>query len=719
MRVLLVVSSSTLAGTERHVVELAGGLLSAGIGVEVACEPGGDGLDRALAGGGVRVHPLQLAGPGLGRSLPRLARLSLSFDLVHAHLTHATAAAVAARALAGRPVVETRHFVTLAHEQRAALRRRLGQWRRAVIDGRVDLTIAPSRAVARQVAGEVVVVPHGIAMGPSPPSRPPWSSGYLTVGRLEHDRNVGLALEAFAMADLPATATLTVVGDGSARHQLEDRAAQLGVADRIVFTGRVPDVAPHLATADVFIAPAVEAFGLAALEAMAAGLPVVAVDAGGVAELVRDGETGAVVPADPVCLAAAMSRLEGDAALAIRLGAAGRRLAERELTVERMVERTVQAYRGVARRSGSGPKVLRIYHSAVVPAWRERDRELRRNGADVTLVAPRTWKEAAGTVGLDAGDDAFVVGARTFGHHPALFVYDPLPLWRLMRRHRFDVVDAHEEPYSLAAAEMRMLASLLQPTARLVVYSAQNLLKRYPWPVRRIESRTLASAAAAYVCSQAAGEVLRAKGFTGELHPLPLGVDTSRFSPRAEGTAGERLVVGYVGRLTEWKGVDVLIAALGGERDWELVIAGDGPVRAHLEALAADHAVPATFLGTVAHDDLPHLYRRLDVLAVPSRAVTFWIEQFGRVAVEGMASGVPVVASALGALPEVVGDAGVLVPPDDVEALAGALRSLAADPERRRRLGQLGRERAQRFSWPEVAAAHLELYEKVLCASMS
>jgi glycosyltransferase involved in cell wall biosynthesis len=717
MRVLLVVSSSRLAGTERHVVELAGGLLRAGIGVEVACEAGGDGLDRALADRGVPVHRMALTGSGLGRSLPALARLSLAFDLVHAHLTHATAAAVGARALAGRPVVETRHFVTLAHEQRPALRRRVGRWRRGAIDRRLDLTIAPSAAVARQVAGPVVVVPHGITMAAAPPRRA-WSSRYLTVGRLEHDRNVGLALEAFAMADLPATATLTIVGDGSARHQLEDRAAQLGVTDRIVFTGRVPDVGPHLATADVFIAPAVEAFGLAALEAMAAGLPVVAVDAGGVAELVRDGQTGALAPADPACLAAAMSRLEGDAALAIRLGAAGRRLAERELTVEHMVERTVQAYRDVARRPGAGPKVLRLYHSAVVPAWRERDRQLRRNGADVTLVAPHAWNEGGGVVRLEPGDDHFVVGSRTFGRHQALFVYDPLPLWRLMRRHRFDVVDAHEEPYSLAAAELRMLATLLQPTARFLFYSGQNLMKRYPWPVRLMEARMLAQASAAYVCNQAAGEVLTAKGFTGDVLPLPLGVDICRFSPRPVTTDGTRFMVGYVGRLTRQKGVDVLVAALAGEDPWELLVAGDGPERPRLEALASTHAVRATFLGPVPHDQLPALYQRLDVVVVPSRPAHV-LEQFGRVVVEGMASGVPVVASALGALPEVVGDAGVLVPPDDVEALAGALRSLAADPDRRHRLGRLGRERAQRFSWPEVAAAHLELYEKVLCASTS
>lgn len=718
MNVLLVVSSSSLAGTERHVLDLAGGLRSAGVDAQVACEPGGDGLDQALRARGVPVHQLKLTGPGLVGSVPPLARLSLGFDLVHAHLTYATAAAVAARAIAGRPVVETRHFIALAHEHRGPVRRQAGRWRRLAIDRGVELTIAPSEAVARQVPGDVVLVPHGIPMAP-PTSRHEWRSRYIVVGRLERDRNVGLALEAFARADLPAGATLTIVGDGSARGDLEARAVELGLADRVTFTGRVPDVGTYLSAADVFLAPAVEAYGLAALEGMAAGIPVVAVDQGGVPELVDHGSTGLVAAAEPAAFAEAMTELEADPSRATEMGAAGRRRAEWELTVDRMVDQTVAAYRGVAQRTGAGPKVLRVYHSAVVPAWRERDREMRRNGVDLTLVAPRVWREGAGLLRLEHGDDGFVVGSRTIGRHPALFLYNPLPLIRLMRRHRFDVVDAHEEPYSLAAAEVRALAKWLQPGAPILLYSAQNLAKRYPWPIRMIEARALATAAAAYVCNRAAGDVLRGKGFAGEVRVLPLGIDTGRFAPCGASDCPDRFVVGYVGRLTEQKGVDVLIAASAGQAGWELVIAGDGPERNRLEALADGAAVPATFLGTVPHDDLPDLYRRLDALAVPSRPAPGVLEQFCRVAVEGMASGVPVVASELGALPEVVGDAGLLVPPDDVDALATSLRLLAADPDLRRRLARLGRERSQRFSWSEVATAHRELYEEVLCASTS
>jgi glycosyltransferase involved in cell wall biosynthesis len=362
--------------------------------------------------------------------------------------------------------------------------------------------------------------------------------------------------------------------------------------------------------------------------------------------------------------------------------------------------------------------VLRVYHSGVVSAWRERDRELRRRGAQVTLVSPRAWREGGRRVELDPGPDQFVVPARTWGSHPALFAYDPLPLLRLMRRQRFDHIDVQEEPCSLAAAEVRLLHRALQPRSSLLLYSAQNIPKRYPLPFRRFEAAALGQAAGVYVCNRAAGEILQAKGFRGTLGLLPLGVDVDRFAPNGRATDGpppRRPLVGYVGRLTPEKGVEVLLRATAGQRAWDLAIVGDGPARDDLERLVEelDLTSQVELVSSLPHEDLPELYRRLDLLAVPSLPTPRWEEQFCRVAVEAMASAVPVVASASGALPEVVGDAGVLIPAGDPAALGDALRDLAGDPERRRELGERGRARAVRFSWSSVAEAHLALYEEV------
>lgn len=371
--------------------------------------------------------------------------------------------------------------------------------------------------------------------------------------------------------------------------------------------------------------------------------------------------------------------------------------------------------------TGTGrPGVVRVYHSAVVAGWRERDRMLRRTGADVQLVSARRWDEGGAVVRLVEDGDDFVVGARTWGSHPNLFVYDPRPPWRAMRGRRIDILDVHEEPCSLAVAELRLLRRLLCPTAALVLYSAQNIDKRYPWPFRSLERGALHAASAVYVCNRAAGEILRRKGFRGRLSVLPLGVDVERFSQDGSGRpreAGAGLRIGYVGRLERRKGVQTLLDAIAPEAAWSLLVVGGGPyagpLRDHVQAAGLGSRVE--FRGYVPHGELPALYRSLDVLVVPSLPTPRWEEQFCRVAVEAMASSVPVVASASGALPEVVGEGGVTFPPGDAGALRRALAGFE-DADHRRIVGDRARTWAEQFSWAAVATGHRRLYDEVLGA---
>ena len=168
---------------------------------------------------------------------------------------------------------------------------------------------------------------------------------------------------------------------------------------------------------------------------------------------------------------------------------------------------------------------------------------------------------------------------------------------------------------------------------------------------------------------------------------VPNGVELGRFTTRpadptlrrALGLAADGYVIGYVGRLEHGKGPDVLVAAA--ERlvlkvpTATLLLVGDGPLRPSLVAQASAAGVRAVFTGQ--RRDVPALLRVCDVVAVPSRQ-----EAFGRIIIEAMASGVPVVATAVGGIPEVCTDrlTGLLVPPDDPDALATALAATLADP---------------------------------------
>lgn len=376
-------------------------------------------------------------------------------------------------------------------------------------------------------------------------------------------------------------------------------------------------------------------------------------------------------------------------------------------------------------------RVLRISHSAVVSAWRERERQLRHRGVQVLLLSARRWDEGGRMVDLTPAPGEDVQGVPTIGAHPALFVYHPGPLWRALGE-EWDLIDIHEEPFALSTAEVLALrwvrAKLTgRPAPPYLLYSAQNIRKRYPFPFRQLEARALRGAAGVSVCNVAAGEIVRSKGARGALRMIPLGVDPPVAGPReapdrtahqdgepSGGPDGGVLQVGYVGRLAPHKGVHVLVRAVAADERLVLRIAGDGPSRTVLESMAEGTGGRISFVGSLAGQQLEDFYRSLDVLTVPSLETPGWVEQFGRVAVEAMACGVPVVASDSGALPDVVGEAGILVPPGDADALREALLRVLTEQGLATRLRRSGLVQAEGCTWATVARLHHDLYTEAL-----
>jgi glycosyltransferase involved in cell wall biosynthesis len=179
--------------------------------------------------------------------------------------------------------------------------------------------------------------------------------------------------------------------------------------------------------------------------------------------------------------------------------------------------------------------------------------------------------------------------------------------------------------------------------------------------------------------------------------------------------------VGYAGGLVQEKGVDLLIRACAAlDVEWELLIAGEGAEHAALAALAAELGVAARvkFLGRYASSQMPDFYNQLDVLVLPSRTQLNWKEQFGRVLVEAMACEVPVVGSDSGEIPQVIGDAGMIFPEGDVEALAGTLSQLARDPALRGQSGARGRRRVlAHYTMGHVAEATVAVYKRLIGAA--
>lgn len=363
--------------------------------------------------------------------------------------------------------------------------------------------------------------------------------------------------------------------------------------------------------------------------------------------------------------------------------------------------------------------VLRIFHAAVVQTWRGRERAMRRAGVDVELVTARSW-DVGGTVVRFEGGDVQVEAARVVGRHPYRFVFGPAPIWRALRRRDVDVIDIHEEPASLVTAEVLLLRWFAGSKAPFVLYSAQNIEKRYPPPFRWIERWALRHAGGVHVCNRDAGDIVQRKGLHGEVEILGLGIESEDLDDdAARPRPSQPRTVGYVGRLERHKGVHVLLDALGPVDDVLLHIVGDGPERAQLVEQAAELGMSdrVDFVGHVPQSGLPDEYRQLDLLVVPSLPTKAWTEQFGRVVVEAMAAGTPVLASRCGELPVVVGEAGALVDPGDASALRSTIESLLEQPDVLQAMADEGLRRAADYTWDALVARHIAFYRRVTVAA--
>lgn len=218
------------------------------------------------------------------------------------------------------------------------------------------------------------------------------------------------------------------------------------------------------------------------------------------------------------------------------------------------------------------------------------------------------------------------------------------------------------------------------------------------------------------VSTSSAADIERDMGIPRRrLHRVPVGFDPAIFRPRPDLARVAGRIVTTASADVPLKGLQHLleaVAKLRTERQVELVVVGalrrGGATDRRLTELGLRDVV--TFVSGLEDTALATLLATATVVAVPSL-----YEGFSLPAVEAMACGTPVVATTGGALPEVVGDAGVLVPPADAPALASALRDLLDDPARRGRLATAGHARVRRrFTWRAVAAATVEVYEQAI-----
>lgn len=368
-------------------------------------------------------------------------------------------------------------------------------------------------------------------------------------------------------------------------------------------------------------------------------------------------------------------------------------------------------------------RVLVASHTYVVGANQAKLRALAATGrVEVGLLVPRNWRDR--TLGLafeleDATDGrvqvfpaSIVMAGRVGG-----YVFRPDQATAALRRFRPDILHVEAEVFSLVAFALVALGRTFGVARTLFCW--ENVERDLG--LRRVNTRVVtASLAHLFAGSGETAELVRRWGYGGEVTVVPqLGIEVRPdLQPRRP--PEREPVIGYVGRLVSWKGVDLLLHALADLRDRGLhargVVVGTGPEEGRLRRLATMLGIgrDVTWHGWKAQDEVREVLADVDVLVLPSRSIPTWREQFGHVLIEAMAEGMPVVGSTCGAIPDVIGHRDLVFPEGDWRALAELLFRLLSDPAFYQAAARHSVERLQAFTNAAIAQRMADAWEMVL-----
>ena len=767
MKIVHVVDSMEVGGAEVLVALLCRSQRGEGNDLSVHCLFDAGPLAEQLEQEGIPVHVHRL-GSGLVAQLRVIRGLYRSFaqerpDVVHCHNILPTIMAGPAARIAGAGAVfSTRHGLATPYNaapEIEGITDSAGAFYRFRVAAAFCSRVVAVCDVARRnlesgpgaFLNKVVTIRNGasalsVSSKPDPLIR---KEGFtlVHVARLHWKKNQSGLLRAVSLAlqQVPDL-FLWVIGDGDEAESLHHLARELGIESRVRFAGERKDVGDWLAQADLFVLSSLtEGLPVSLVEAMAAGLPFLVTNVGGMPEVAELSGAGTVVEANsPEALAEGIVQCARRRAELPDLGRRARHCYDRHFTPDLMLRAYSQLYEDCLRRRGDRPRPL--------AQPRPRDggfpKRIGIKVLHVTLSFTRGGRRTAIT--------SLVDGLRDLGVESDLCCLEELGCppedvarlgdrieylrrrrlldWRglkklreLCREGRIDIIHTHDAASQFTA----FLARLGMRRVRLLMTFHRSL---------SFESATLSDRLRNAISSAYCGAIVtpsreRQDHFlaenwvsAGKVVYIPHGIDLQRFHPDAAtraavreelGIGPEVTLVGSIGHLGAEKGVDVAIRAfqaLAGRRlpgPIALVVFGDGPRRRELEELAVQGGgLPGPIWFAGFREDVHRCMRGLDVLLHAPR-----VEAFGLVVIEAMATGIPIVASRVGGIPELVrdGSTGFLANSEQPGSFAGALERLLNDPVLLDSLGKEARRVAlEEYGRSLCAQRHLRLYESLM-----
>ncbi len=376
-------------------------------------------------------------------------------------------------------------------------------------------------------------------------------------------------------------------------------------------------------------------------------------------------------------------------------------------------------------------KLLYIGHTYSIRANQAKIAQLARlPGVEVTLVTPDKWRGPLYDHTADPFEQHFT---ENVVHHrlPILLAgkegayFYRSQLFSIVASLQPDIVHVEQGAHAISYAQTLLALKRFSPHSKATFFTWWNLPYTLTGLRAKIEPFNLKHSACAVTGNEAARSILICRGFERPIRVIPqLGVDLADYDdqkPRVRDPS--RFVVGYVGRVTEEKGVIDLVEAIGKSAERSRIIlsvVGGGPALDLVKQRAHELNVQLRLHSAVRNEEVPEHLKTLDALVLPSRSTEAWVEQFGHILIEAMAAGVPVIGSSSGEIPNVIGSGGRIYPEGKVEALASLLDALATHEKIRAGLSKKGRERVEHeFTHARIAEKQYALYEWMLAYGKS
>lgn len=387
-------------------------------------------------------------------------------------------------------------------------------------------------------------------------------------------------------------------------------------------------------------------------------------------------------------------------------------------------------------------KILVASHTYIVDLNCEKLRALSQlePGIEVMVVVPKRWKPGGvqnkiiETEYRDEGAFKIVPMTNFSQNHQGLLTFGA-DLVSLLQQFRPQIIQVEQGSRSLAYTQMIILNQLLGLKAKNIFFTWWNLLYELKFPIALLEKYNLNHTHGIICGNQDGAEILQQRGYQGQMKVMPqLGVDENLFTPQSQpdlvtelGINLGEFVVGFVGRFVQEKGLITLLQALLKllDKPWKLLLLGRGNLQPELLKIAADNNIinRIIIVESVPHNAVSKYINLMSTLVLPSETTykfktltaIGWKEQFGHVLIEAMACKIPVIGSNSGEIPHVIGDAGLVFPEGDIQALANCLVKLMETPEVTQKLGEMGYQKVMnKYTNKALAKQQLEFYKELL-----